>query len=164
MISSGNLIPESYKFAHLACSCGRTTLRSAKSHISTMLFILASEYLSYHWAKWITTVTMRLSVSLYYSKCLKWLLSARTQLQSLLWDCLIDSSTLLCWNSVYVSNSHFHTTTRLHRKVVHGTQDLGQECWLAICRDTWTNLTAIFTTCKNVWITLLKYDFSHFSR
>jgi len=41
--------------------CGRTTLKSAKSHFSTMLFICASECLGYYRIKWITTVIMHLS-------------------------------------------------------------------------------------------------------
>jgi len=36
-----------------------------KSHISTMLFVCASDCLGYHWIKRITTVTMQLSVSLH---------------------------------------------------------------------------------------------------
>ena len=58
--------------------CGHTTLRTEKCLISTMLFTHASEYLGYHWNKWITTVIMQLSVSLHYSNCSKWPFSVRT--------------------------------------------------------------------------------------
>jgi len=103
--------------------CGCITLRSVKSHILSKLFILASEYLSYYWVKWITTVTLQLSVSLYYRKCLKWLLSAsehnyRTKSVMPLFDRLIQVAVLEfspCLNQLFPQLDHIPEWYTVHR-------------------------------------------------
>jgi len=120
-------------------------LYSGCTTFSTILFICASEYLGYHWTKRITTVTMHLTVSLYYNKCLTCLLFAWTQLLSLLRPCSIASSTTLCRNSVYVSTSRCCNSTssssgawytvHISRHTYSNPQDLSQHWCLATYQD-----------------------------
>jgi len=111
--------------------CGYTILRSAKVIFQQMLFIHASEYLGYHWIKWMTNVTVQLSMSLYYSKYLKWLpLQEHNYRVCYATVCSTDPR---CSAGIQSMSQSAAATTRLHRgkggMVYLQCKKLCDPCW-----------------------------------
>ena len=132
-----------------------------KSHISTMLFTHASEYLGYQWIKLITTVTMQLSVNLPYIISIKrwmWPSAVGTQLQNLVRTVPSPHplrSGVSCFNQPLPQLDHIldwfwvvGTYAPASRPRRSNPQDLGQDCWRARCQDWRNNLTYI----AEIWL------------